>query len=135
MANKKVMIVDDDQEFLSEFNEMLERSGYDMIAVGDPMQALDAAVEAQPDVILLDLKMPGKNGLYLAYEIQRRFHPKVIPIIVISAHFKDGYDMVMNVCGIRQCLRKPFNPLDAITYIEQAIWESENAKEVENSVR
>jgi CheY-like chemotaxis protein len=121
MKIQKVMIVDDDKEFLEELGETLALSGYDMVAVGDPVSALEMASEARPQLILLDLKMPGMSGFQLADEIRRFSQFEHIPILAMSAYFKDEYASLMDACGIKKCLKKPFNPLDVISEIEKSL--------------
>lgn len=123
MANRKVMIVDDDREFLQELEEILCHSGYEMFAVNDSILALDAAAKIHPDVILIDLKMPNKTGFQLADELRRLSGLEQIPIIAMTGFFKDGYRPLLNICRIKKCLKKPFNPLDVIAEIENAITE------------
>ncbi|MDO8663181.1 MAG: response regulator [Candidatus Omnitrophota bacterium] len=123
--NKKVLIVDDDKGFLEELEENLSLSGYDMVAVNDPVSFLPIALREKPDIVLLDLKMPGKSGFQLADEMSRLFELQNVPIIAMSAYFKDEYRMLMNVCGIKKCLKKPFNPLDVISEIEGALAEKQ----------
>jgi two-component system response regulator AdeR len=125
MTKKTVMIVDDDKEFLSELKETLDSSGYDMIAVNDGFTALDIASRVIPDVILVDLKMPKKTGFQLADELRRLSGISDIPIIAMTGFFKDGYGPLMNICGIKRCLKKPFHPLDVITEIEDALIEKQ----------
>ena len=121
MANKKVMIVDDDTEFLEELNEMMSMGGYEMIPVNDSTTAVDIAAREKPDLIILDLKMPGKSGFQLAEEIRRFPELEKIPIIAMSAFFKDEYTLLLNIFGIKKCLKKPFNPLEVITAVEAAL--------------
>jgi DNA-binding response OmpR family regulator len=119
--NKKVMIVDDDKEFLEELNETLNLSGYDMVAVNDAGSDVDVAAQTKPDVIILDLKMPKKSGFQLADEIKHLQEIADIPIIAMTGFLKDDYTPLLNVCGIKKCLKKPFNPLDVIAHIEEAL--------------
>jgi len=121
MTAKKVLIVDDNKEFLEELKEVLALSGYEMVAVHDSREAVALAIQAKPDVILLDLKMPGKSGFQIANEINRCFELQNVPIIAMSAFFRDEYRVLMNMCGIKKCLRKPFNPLEVISEIEEAL--------------
>ena len=120
MANKKVMIVDDDAEFLEELNETMSASGYEMIPVNDSTTVVDIASRVKPDLIILDLKMPGKSGFQLAEEIRRLPELEKIPIIAMSAFFKEEYAFLLGIFGIKKCLKKPFNPLDVITAVETA---------------
>lgn len=121
MFNHKVMIVDDNKGFLEELEEALAFSGYDTIATHDPHSVLPTVAKEKPHVILLDLKMPGKSGFQLAHELKSSPDLQQIPIIAMTEFFKDGYKMLMDMCGIKRYIKKPFNPLDVITEIEAAL--------------
>lgn len=121
MFDQKVMIVDDNKKFLEELEETLAFSGYNTIAVHDPHLVLPTVYKEKPHVILLDLKMPGKSGFQLAHELQSFPELQQIPIIAMTEFFKDGYKMLMDMCGIKRYIKKPFNPLDVITEIEGVI--------------
>ena len=126
MVSRKILIVDDNKEFLDELEENLALSGYSMVAVSDPREAVPLAVQTKPDVVLLDLKMPGKSGFQIADEMSRYFELQNVPIIAMSAFFKDEYRMLMAMCGIKKCLKKPFNPLEVITEIEDVLAKKES---------
>lgn len=116
----KVMIIDDDKDFLTEISDSLVLVGYEVAAVSDPLQAVERTVREKPDVILLDLKMPKVNGFTVASELKH--YPEVagVPIIAVTGYFKDDYLPLMNVCGINSYLKKPFNILEVISRIEAA---------------
>ena len=120
MSNKKVLIIDDDKEFLAEITETLALSGYDTISVHDVHIAMEMALKAIPDVILLDLKMPGKSGFVFAEELRHFSDVGHIPIIAMTGFFEEGFVPLMKVCGIEKYLRKPFHPLDVIAQVERA---------------
>jgi len=121
MENKKVMIVDDDKEFLEELEDVLADSGYDLVAVTDSIKVLDVALRIKPDVIIMDLKMPYRSGFQLADELRRYSELQHVPILAMTAFFKNDYTQLMDSCGIKKCLQKPFNPLDVIAEIERAM--------------
>lgn len=121
MSNKKIMIVDDDKDFLAELEEMMSLSGYDLVAVNDATSASKIASKTKPDLILLDLKMPGKSGFQLAEEIRQLPELSGVPIIAMSSYYRDDYAFLLKVFGIKSCLKKPFNPLDAIAAVETAL--------------
>lgn len=118
MNNKKVMIVDNDQELLEGLEELLDLSGYDMVTVNDSLAAVDTAIRTKPDVILLDLKMPGKTGFEVAEELRRLSMFEDVPIIAMTAFYKDSYKSLIDFCGIQKCLKKPLRPLNLISEIE-----------------
>ncbi len=123
--NKKVMVVDDDKEFLEELEETLTLSGYDLVSVNDAAMVLVLAASVRPDVILLDLKMPKKSGFQVADELRHFSEVSRIPIIAMSAFLRDDYTALLNICGIKKCLKKPFHPLDVIMQIEEVLSKKE----------
>ncbi len=121
MLNKKVLIIDDDKEFLEELSESLRLSGYEIIAAGDPVLALGIANAEKPDVILLDLKMPGKSGFLLADELRTFSGLADIPLIAMSGYFKKGDSAFLGIHGFKNHIEKPFIPSDIITKIEEVL--------------
>lgn len=118
---RKIMIIDDNKDFLGELKDTLELSGYDVIEINDPLVALEQANKENPDVILLDLKMPEKSGFQLAYEFKHYSDLRHVPIIAMTGYVNDENLLFMNIYGIKTCLNKPFSPLDAINRIEEAL--------------
>jgi CheY-like chemotaxis protein len=116
----KVMVIDDDREFLTEISETLVLVGYEVVAVNEPGHAIEKATEENPEVILLDLKMPKINGFTLASEMRHYSQLAGIPIIAVTGYFKQDYLPLMNIVGIHSYLQKPFNVLDVINQIESA---------------
>jgi CheY-like chemotaxis protein len=122
MAGEKIMIVDDNKEFLEELKDMLVLGGYSVTAITDGATALRVARTIRPDVILLDLKMNKMNGFQVADRLKDYSETSVIPIIAMTAFFtKEEHSSLIRFCGMQKCLKKPFNPLDVIMAIESAI--------------
>ena len=115
------MIIDDDKEILAELKDFLVAKGYDTVTLDDTQYAVEISVDKKPDVILMDLKMPGKSGFELADEISRSPELSNVPIIGMSGVFKDEYNGFMNLCGIKTYLKKPLDPEGMIATIENAI--------------
>ena len=130
MQNRKVAIIDDDQDSLRELEEILRMAGYIPVLVDDIFGNVDTVVENKPDVILMELKMPHKNGFALADAINRVFETKKIPIIAMSNLFKDEFKWLMDFCGIKRWIKKPVQPLNLIWAIENEI-EEDNQWSVE----
>ena len=123
MPNTKVAIIDDNQGSLRELEKILIMAGYTPVLVNDVLEAVDTVVNNKPDVILMELKMPHKNGFALADAINRVFGTKKIPIIAMSNIFKDEFKWLMDFCGIKRWIKKPILPLDVIWAIESVIEE------------
>lgn len=116
---KRIMIVDDNKNFLNGLSELLTLTEYEVIAVEDPIKVIPEATKRKPDIILLDLKMPKKNGLQVADEIRHSAELLNVPIIMMTAYLNDNKGVGADICGIQQWVKKPFNPLDLIYQIEK----------------
>jgi DNA-binding response OmpR family regulator len=118
---KKILIVDDDKEFLEELAELLKLNEYEVIAVSDAPLAADAARRSKPDLVLLDLKMPQESGFQVACKIKFFSQLQGVPIIAMTAYFKDDYTDLLRAYGIKHCLMKPFDTVELVSRIEDSI--------------
>jgi len=126
MSKVKVMLVDDDREFLEELKQTLDLNGYEVIGVSDSTLAQEKANNTKPDVIVLDLKMEDMSGFEVAEELKHSSNTMQIPIIGITGFFKeDEHIPLLNICGIKKCITKPFSPKELITAIESVLKKSE----------
>ena len=122
MIKRKVMIVDDNKDFLDQLEELLKASGYKMVAVNDAVAAIDVAVKTQPDIIILDVKMPGKTGFQVAEELRRTSGLEDVPIMAMTGFYtREDCNQLIGEYGINKCLIKPFRPLDVIAKIEELL--------------
>lgn len=121
MQNRKVVVIDDDKKFLGEIEEILLTGGYVPVVINDAHAAVDAVVRSQPDVVLLELKMPGKNGFELTHAINQVCETRRIPFIAMSDFFKAEFNWLLDLCDIKRWLIKPIKPLDVIWAIENEI--------------
>ena len=90
MAKKKILIVDDDPDVRAGLNIRLRANGYDTDFAADAMTAVLAARKTNPDLILLDLGLPGGDGFVVMQRLRTIPALAVIPVIVISARDKDS---------------------------------------------
>jgi len=81
---KKVLIVEDSKFLSNTFKTELGRSGYEIRVVGDGEEAMNTLKEFKPDLILLDLVMPKKDGFEVLSELKQSNDLKSIPVLVIS---------------------------------------------------
>ena len=86
---KLIVVVEDNQDINDLLSSILEEEGYQVVPVTDGRQVVDAARENQPDLITLDLALPGKDGWAIARELQEDPSTEHIPILVISAYTRD----------------------------------------------
>lgn len=117
----KIIVVDDSMEFLAAIKDVLLLCNYEVVIVDDAGLALDVIMKTRPDLILLDLKMPGKSGFQIAHELKDVKEISQIPIIAISGFLNDDYFSLMRICGIEHCITKPFNPQEMVALIESVV--------------
>ncbi|MBU0605897.1 MAG: response regulator [Candidatus Omnitrophica bacterium] len=126
MAPKKILIVDDDKEYLEELSEMLTLAGYDVTAISDGASAVKAAQVTMPDIILMDLRMPIMSGFEVADRLKVLTQTCKIPVIAITGYYTmKEHVWLMKFCGIKRCIKKPVNPIDIKAEIESVLKEQE----------
>lgn len=107
----KIMVVDDDKEFLEEITSVLNAFGYVTIPVSDPSGVVSCASKIKPAAIMLDLKLGTISGFNIARELKRKPETKDIPIIGITGYYtEDDYQELIKVCGIKKRIIKPISP-------------------------
>lgn len=107
MAQQRILVVDDDQKFLHFITEVLTGAGYDVRAAEGPLTAMMLAEEFQPSLIVVDIAMPGKDGLELSEELRVNQKTADIPRMFLTARTaSEGMQPAQNV-GAVAYLEKP----------------------------
>jgi len=81
----KLLVVDDEQDVVELIEKKLSREGYEVVTAFDGAEALVKMREDNPDIILLDLMLPKKNGMEVLKEIRQDYKDRWRPVIIISA--------------------------------------------------
>src|ERR671934_1185924 len=84
-----IVVIEDNQDINDLLSSILEEEGYQVVSVTNGSQAVQAARQHRPDLITLDLALPGKDGWAIARELQEDPTTEHIPILVISAYTRD----------------------------------------------
>lgn len=101
----KVLLVDDEEDFVSTLAERLKMRGIDVRAVLSGERALAAVDDDPPQIVVLDLKMPGIDGLNVLHRIRRKYPG--IRVIVLTGHGSEQDRESALRCGAFDYLRKP----------------------------
>jgi len=107
MAGKKVLVVDDDAKTVELVKLYLNRDGYRVITSGDGNEALRLARESFPDLIVLDLMLPGMSGLEICRTLREESD---VPIIMLTALTTDDDRLKGLDLGADDYVTKPFSP-------------------------
>lgn len=113
---KRILVVDDDLPLRGMLSSALRRNGFQVFLAGDGGEAHRALLLHEPNVILLDLMMPGENGWDFLQKLRDTGHAGRIPIIVVSAHLRHDPQAVLEM-GVSAILPKPFDLGDLLEMI------------------
>jgi twitching motility two-component system response regulator PilH len=109
MAIKKILIVDDSPTERHVLNDMLTKAGYEVIASDNGEDAILKAKQLKPDLILMDIVMPGLNGFQATRAISRDADTRNIPIIICTSKTQETDKIWGMRQGARDYVVKPMN--------------------------
>ncbi len=117
----KILIIDDQPENVFVLQDRLEHEGYKVVTAYDGQSGINKAVEEQPDIILLDIMMPGMSGFEVCEVLTKNERTKKIPIIMVTAltgsdDIKKGLEL-----GAYDYIKKPFNRVELLARIKSAL--------------
>jgi CheY-like chemotaxis protein len=123
MEKKKILIVDDEENFTKMVKLNLEETGeYTVKVENNSNNAFMAAKEFKPDLILLDIMMPGKDGGDVASELKSDGALKDIPVVFLTAIIKEGeIDSQDGSIGGHPFIAKPVSAEDLVKHIKEHI--------------
>ncbi len=114
----RVLAVDDDPQALRYVRDVLTKAGYAPIATGDPADVLRLVEEQKPHLVLLDLMLPGADGVTLMHDIHRASD---VPVIFISVYGQDDVIARAFDMGATDYVVKPFSPTELAARIRAAL--------------
>ena len=114
----RILAVDDDPQALRYIRDAVAGSGYVVVATGDPQEALRLMSEEKPELVLLDLMLPGVDGIELMQEIMNQGD---VPVIFVSAYGQDNLIARAFEMGADDYVVKPFSPTELVARIRAAL--------------
>ena len=121
MANEHILIVDDEEDVLELVQYNLERSGYHVATATSGEQALTQSKKKIPDLIILDLMLPGIDGLEVCKQLKSDVKTESIPIIMLTAKGEEA-DIVTGLeLGADDYVTKPFSPKVLVARIRRLL--------------
>jgi two-component system cell cycle response regulator DivK len=107
--SKTILIVEDNELNMQLFNDVLEANGYQTLQSRNGLDALKIARESKPDLILMDIQLPGMSGLEVTKLIKEDENLKTIPIIAVTAFAMKGDEEKIRQAGCENYLAKPIS--------------------------
>ncbi|MBI4386485.1 MAG: response regulator [Elusimicrobia bacterium] len=117
---KKVLVIDDEPEMLNLIRYTLEKAGYEISTCDNGRQAWDLIVKTNPDLLILDVMLPGIDGYSLQIKISQNEATRNIPIIVLTA-LEPSKTLFQKFAQVRGFMTKPFKTDALVEAVEKAI--------------
>jgi two-component system phosphate regulon response regulator PhoB len=109
MSQPRVLIIEDERGLVQSLTWYFNREGYETIAAHDGLEGLRKAQTLLPDVILLDLMLPGLDGLSVCRELRAGERTRDVPIVMITAKSEESDQVLGYGMGADDYVTKPFN--------------------------
>lgn len=112
-----ILVVDDNAKIVSVLAEYLRADGYEAVTAADGPAAVAAASKHHPDLALVDIMLPGIDGL----ELTRRFQAEGIPVILVTARSDEVDRLVGLQIGADDYITKPFSPREVVARVKAVL--------------
>ena len=117
----RVLLVDDYPDAREMYTEYLEFSGYEVIGAGNGLEALQRAVDASPDIILMDLSLPVMDGWEATRRLKADARTASIPVVALTGHALAGISEGAKKAGCDAFVTKPCLPEDLVREIRRIL--------------
>ncbi len=113
--NRHILVVDDDAEIRSLLSDYLTRNGFDVSSAEDGDSFFQLFAESTPDLVVLDIMLPGEDGFAICHRLRRQ---SAVPVIMLTANSDETDRIVGLEMGADDYLAKPFNPRELLARIK-----------------
>jgi DNA-binding response OmpR family regulator len=121
MDKKRVLIIDDEPDFVRVVQLRLEAAGYEVSVAFDGMQGVSSAHKEKPDLIILDIMMPAMHGHRVCEALKKSSKTWTIPIIYLTAKGGKEDEELAYKLGAEHFLTKPYDPQVLLETIKNAL--------------
>ena len=114
----RVVVVDDDKEVQEIVTFALSRSGFEVVVASNGQQLQDILATTTPDLIILDVMMPGLDGYQIFGNLRKNAATRQVPVIIMTAHAEHIYERISLDLGASVHITKPFHPLELVGKVQ-----------------
>jgi DNA-binding response OmpR family regulator len=118
VAQKRILVVDDEPSICDVLTRYLEREGYAVEVAADGPEALRATAQMSPDLIVLDLMLPGLDGLEVCHRLRMQ---SAVPIIMLTARDEEADKVRGFTTGADDYMTKPFSPAELVLRVKAVL--------------
>src|SRR5438309_6791410 len=126
MSTKTILVVEDEMKIARLVRDYLEHSGFEVIVASDGESALSSARGSKPDLVVLDLGLPGRDGLDVTRELRRS---SGVPIVMLTARGDESDRIVGLELGADDYVVKPFSPKELVARVRAVLRRTQAARD------
>lgn len=119
MTNNVILIADDEPWQRMWITQMLHNAGYTCSAVSDGASVVEQALALAPGLIILDIEMPGVNGITAAEQLRVLPHTRNVPILFVTSYSKARDVLIASGIDRVEWMMKPFHPEDLLARVRR----------------
>ncbi|HEY0169483.1 MAG TPA: response regulator [Pyrinomonadaceae bacterium] len=120
-----ILIADDNEDLRGMLRQLLESHGYRVLEAADGSEAAEAAVRERPDLVIMDLGMPGMDGLSAVAEIRRHVPASETEVLIVSAYDRLEFRTEAVAAGCGGFMTKPVNPTELLNAVRLLLRQDE----------
>jgi len=132
MIDKKILIIDDEDQIRSLLEDLFKGEGFMVISSADTEEGYKKAVKSQPDLVLLDIKIPRIGGIELCRLLRSNQQTKNIPIIMLTVESSETDKVIGLEMGADDYVTKPFNNKELVARVNSLLRRLRRKEEVES---
>ncbi len=129
MKKGTILVIDDEKDLVELLRYNLEKEGFDVIGAADGSSGMEIARDHRPDVIVLDLMMPGVDGLEVCRRLRAEPKTAAVPIIMLTAKSSEADRVVGLELGADDYVTKPFSPREMVARVKAVLRRASRGQE------
>jgi len=135
MATRTILVVDDEPGIVAIARDYLDRAGFRVISAGDGVTALRLARTERPSLLVLDLMLPGMDGLDVARALREDPATRALPIIMLTARVEEADKLIGLELGADDYITKPFSPRELVARVRAVLRRAEGERDAGGLLR
>ena len=118
---KRVLLIEDEPNIIEAISFILSRDGWDVATHSNGHTAIDAIRQREPDVLILDVMLPGRSGYEILTEIRADGELSVLPVLMLTARGQSKDREMAEKAGANKFMTKPFSNADVLSAVKELV--------------
>lgn len=120
--SRKVLLIEDEPNIVEAIRFLLEREGWEVRTHENGADAVEAVQRESPDLVMLDVMLPGKNGFDILTELRAAEHTANLPILMLTARGQSRDREMAEKTGVSRFMTKPFSNAEVLTAVRDLLY-------------